>query len=403
MAQMDADKNEAGAEADQIAQDWGKLKDERQLAELMHDATLAQMDPEKPLMRGDDPLTYEPLRGRYAALSPEAKKVYVDARDTYRTHHENVRKALRDRIERSELRGQRKAELLKQMDDEFYQSVKGVYFPLARFGDYVVIVRDMTGKTVSVNRAETINEAEALQVELRKAYPEMTVGKVLKSKEFNAGRDAVGRGFMQNLYEALGKADMDDKQRGDLEDMLGQLYLSALPDLSWAKHGIHRKGTPGFSQDARRAFAQNTFHGARYLAKVRYSDLLENELSDAQKQVDGMNESESFDSVKAQQVIDEMVKRHDAAMNPDGNALSTALTSIGFVFHLGLSPASAVVNLTQTALVAYPIMGAKWGFDKAAAALLKASQQAAANRNDISAALSPEEKLAYNEAALRGY
>ena len=402
MAQMDADKNEAGAQADQIAQDWGKLKDERQLAELMHDATLAQMDPEKPLMRGDDPLTYEPLRERYAALSPEAKKVYADARDAYRTHHENVRKALRDRIERSELRGQRKAELLKQMDDEFYQSVKGVYFPLARFGDYVVIVRNMTGKAVSVNRAETINEAEALQVELRKAYPEMTVGKVLKSKEFNAGRDAVGRGFMQNLYEALGKADMDDKQRGDLEDMLGQLYLSALPDLSWAKHGIHRKGTPGFSQDARRAFAQNTFHGARYLSKVRYSDLLENELSDAQKQVDGMNESESFDSVKAQQVIDEMVKRHDAAMNPDGNALSTALTSIGFVFHLGLSPASAVVNLTQTALVAYPIMGAKWGFDKAAAALLKASQQAAANRNDISAALSPEEKLAYNEAVRSG-
>ena len=402
MAQMDADKNEAGAEADQIAQDWGKLKDERQLAELMHDATLAQMDPEKPLMRGDDPLTYEPLRERYAALSPEAKKVYVDARDAYRTHHENVRKAIRDRIERSELRGQRKAELLKQMDDEFYQSIKGVYFPLARFGDYVVIVRDMTGKAVSVNRAETINEAEALQAELRKAYPEMTVGKVLKSKEFNAGRDAVGRGFMQNLYEALGKADMDDKQRGDLEDMLGQLYLSALPDLSWAKHGIHRKGTPGFSQDARRAFAQNTFHGARYLAKVRYSDLLENELSDAQKQIDGMNESESFDSVKAQQVIDEMVKRHDAAMNPDGNALSTALTSIGFVFHLGLSPASAVVNLTQTALVAYPIMGAKWGFDKAAAALLKASQQAAANRNDISAALSAEEKLAYNEAVRSG-
>ena len=86
---------------------------------------------------------------------------------------------------------------------------------------------------------------------------------------------------MQNLYEALGRADMDDMQRGELGGHAGQLYLSALPDLSWAKHGIHRKGTPGFSQDARRAFAQNTFHGARYLAKVRYSDLLENQLIDA--------------------------------------------------------------------------------------------------------------------------
>ena len=59
------------------------------------------------------------------------------------------------------------------------------------------------------------------------------------------------------------------------------------------------------------------------------------------------------------------------------NALSTALTSFGFVFHLGLSPASAMVNLSQTALVAYPIMGAKWGFGKASAALLKASAEAA--------------------------
>ena len=402
MAQMDADKNEVGAQADQIAKDWGNLKDERELAELMHDATLAQMDPEKPLMRGDDPFTYDGLRAKFVALSPEARQVYVQARDAYREHHENVRQAIRDRIERSELRGQRKAELLQQMDSEFYKAIKGVYFPLARFGDYVVIVRDPTGKVLSVNRAETLNEAEALQASLRQSYPGMTVGKVLKSKEFNAGRDAVGRGFMQNLYEALGRADMDDMQRGELEDMLGQLYLSALPDLSWAKHGIHRKGTPGFSQDARRAFAQNTFHGARYLAKVRYSDLLENQLIDAQKQVDALADSDSYDSVKAQQVIDEMVKRHDAAMNPNGNALSTALTSVGFVFHLGLSPASAMVNLTQTALVALPLMGSKWGFSKSTAALLKASQQAASNGNDISKVLSTEERRAFDEAVRSG-
>lgn len=402
MAQMDADKNEVGAQADQIAKDWGNLKDERELAELMHDATLAQMDPEKPLMRGDDPFTYDGLRAKFVALSPEARQVYVQAREAYREHHENVRQAIRDRIERSELRGQRKAELLQQMDSEFYKAIKGVYFPLARFGDYVVIVRDPTGKVLSVNRAETLNEAEALQASLRQSYPGMTVGKVLKSKEFNAGRDAVGRGFMQNLYEALGRADMDDAQRADLEDMLGQLYLSALPDLSWAKHGIHRKGTPGFSQDARRAFAQNTFHGARYLSKVRYSDLLENELFDAQKDIDAAADDESFDSVKAQQVLDEMVKRHDAAMNPDSSALSTALTSVGFLFHLGLSPASAVVNLTQTALVAFPQMGARWGFAKASAALLKASQEAAANRNDISTALSADERRAYDEAVRSG-
>lgn len=39
MARMDADKNEAGASADQLAKEWADLPDERPLAELMHDAT----------------------------------------------------------------------------------------------------------------------------------------------------------------------------------------------------------------------------------------------------------------------------------------------------------------------------------------------------------------------------
>lgn len=97
-----------------------------------------------------------------------------------------------------------------------------------------------------------------------------------------------------------------------------------------------------------------------------------------------------------------MVKRHDAAMNPKTNALSTALTSLGFIFHLGLSPASAMVNLTQTALVAYPIMGAKWGFGKASAALLRASGEAAWGKNNITASLSAEERVAYDEAVRSG-
>ncbi|MGE8319074.1 MAG: PLxRFG domain-containing protein [Comamonas sp.] len=106
--------------------------------------------------------------------------------------------------------------------------------------------------------------------------------------------------------------------------------------------------------------------------------------------------------VDGQQVVDEMAKRHDAAMNPKSNALSTALTSVGFMFHLGLSPASAMVNLTQTALVAYPVMGARWGFAKASGALLKASQEAARGKNDITGALTPDEKAAFDEAVRSG-
>ncbi|MGE6213059.1 PLxRFG domain-containing protein [Comamonas aquatica] len=405
MARMDADKNEAGAGADELATEWGKLKDETALAELMHDATLAQIDPAKDFVEGDNKAEWQRLKARYGALTPEARGIYQRARDSYRDHMRQVRQAIKERIERSDMTGQRKADMIKQLDGDFFGHIKGVYFPLARFGQYVVVVKNAEGKAVNVSRAETMAEADTLRGTLAGAYPAdqgYTVGKVLKSKDFVADRDTVGSGFIQELYGLLEKQGMDAKQRAELEDSIGQLYLASMPDLSWAKHGIHRKGTAGFSQDARRAFAQNTFHGARYLAKLRYSDLLQDELTDMDKYISMHDSDAKYPSVRARQVLDEMVKRHESAMNPTGNPLSTALTSFGFMFHLGLSPASAMVNLTQTALVAYPVMGAKWGYAKASEALLRASKETVLGKNDITNFLNSEEKAAFDEAVRSG-
>lgn len=228
------------------------------------------------------------------------------------------------------------------------------------------------------------------------------MGKVTLDKEFVASRDSVSRGFMSELYGALDGMKLPSSQLAELEDTLGQLYLASMPDLSWAKHGIHRKGTAGFSDDARRAFAQNLFHGARYLAKLRYGDRMQDELDRMQKYADARKQDADYDQPKAQRVVDEMVKRHESMMNPKSNPLSTALTSFGFIYYLGLSPAAAVVNLTQTALVAYPVMGAKWGFNKSAAALMKASNEAVRGKNDITKSLSPEELKAFEKAVRDG-
>jgi hypothetical protein len=122
VAQMDADKNDAGAEADTLAVKWGKLSDEKALAELMHDSTLAQIDPAKPHQNGDNYLKYVALRQRFEGLTPEAQKIYTDARDAYSKQHRNIRDAIRERILRASMSNQRKAELLQQMDADFLTS-----------------------------------------------------------------------------------------------------------------------------------------------------------------------------------------------------------------------------------------------------------------------------------------
>lgn len=373
-AQMDADKNDAGAEADSIVREWANLKDEDQLAGLMHDSTLAKIDPTKPYVSGDSISKYKQLRDAYNSLSPEAQAMYLKARDAYKKHYAKVHQAIKERILRSELSNQKKADLLKQMDNQFFGYTKGVYFPLARFGKYVVVMRNQNGDVESVSRAETMGEAQALRSELIQKFPHYKVNKVKLDKEYNKSRDAVGRGFMTSLFAEVDNLGLSTAERTEFEDTLSQLYLSSMPDLSWAKHGIHRKGTAGFSQDARRAFAQNMFSGANYLAKLRYGDQLAQQLDDMQKYADEQFDvDEDYDQRSAQSVITEMNKRHDNLMNPKGHPLSSALTSLGFIYYLGLSPAAAMVNLSQTALVAYPFMGAKWGFDNAANELLKAS------------------------------
>ncbi|EJU55849.1 hypothetical protein NMEN93004_0948 [Neisseria meningitidis 93004] len=339
------------------------------------------------------------LNRRFAKLSDAAQKVYRKARDDYRAHFGQVRDAIAERLARS---GQ-DAEIVRRLKERFDNELGGVYFPLARFGDYLVVVKDADGNSVNVSRAETLSEAEKLRDALKADFGAgFKVSPVMKSRDYIQSRDAVSGGFMKELGEAVGMLDLDPAQQAELNDTLTQLYLNALPDTSWAKHGIHRKGVPGFSDDARRAYAQNMGSGANYLAKLRYADRMAEQLDVMQDFVDGRKYEEGFNQRQLQRVADEMRKRHEAVMNPNPSKLAQALTGFGFLWMMGMSPASAIVNLSQTAMVAYPVMAAKWGYADAARELLRASKQiglkVGEKFNTIEDSLNEDEKAAFQKA-----
>lgn len=339
------------------------------------------------------------LNRRFAKLPDAAQKVYRKARDDYRAHFGQVRDAIAERLARS---GQ-DAEIVRRLKERFDNELGGVYFPLARFGDYLVVVKDADGNNVNVSRAETLSEAEKLRDALKADFGAgFKVSPVMKSRDYIQSRDAVSGGFMKELGEAVGMLDLDPAQQAQLNDTLTQLYLNSLPDTSWAKHGIHRKGVPGFSDDARRAYAQNMGSGANYLAKLRYADRMAEQLDVMQDFVDGRKYEEGFNQRQLQRVADEMRKRHEAVMNPNPSKLAQALTGFGFLWMMGMSPASAIVNLSQTAMVAYPVMAAKWGYVNAARELLRASKQiglrVGEKFNTIEDSLNEDEKAAFQKA-----
>jgi len=72
-------------------------------------------------------------------------------------------------------------------------------------------------------------------------------------------------------------------------------------------------------------------------------------------------------------VVAELGRRHDYTMNPKSARWATNMTSLGFLWFLSTSPAAGVLNLTQTAISAYPILRARFRNAGAGVALWKAA------------------------------
>ncbi len=137
---------------------------------------------------------------------------------------------------------------------------------------------------------------------------------------------------------------------------LNHLMMETLPDMSIRKSRIHRKGTPGFTSDAFRAFGHHLFHGSHQLARLKWSMQMQEALAIAETQ-----SQRAPDPVRAGLVWAEMKRRHEFTMNPKGAWWSQAISSSAFVYYLGMTPAAAIVNLTQTAVMGVPVLAAYQG------------------------------------------
>ncbi len=289
------------------------------------------------------------------------------------------------------------------------QKVERPYFPLSRFGRYFVTLRDETGKVISFSKFESERDQQRFLRQAAKDFPTATAQHGTINDAFEA-RSQVDPTFVAEVEKIVGEAGADR----NVMDAIWQQYIDTLPDLSVRRSRLHRKGTPGYSGDAFRAFGRQMFHGAHQLARLKYALKMQKALEDAEREA-----AQSSDPNRNGLIVTEMTKRHAFTMNPTGSHISQAATSAAFIYYLGMSPASALTNLSQTTVVGTPILAA--GFEKgsitAAArelgrALKDFSVEAARQVKDRqwgeavsvqnSAALTEEERAAMAEAYRRG-
>lgn len=238
--------------------------------------------------------------------------------------------------------GARMAALRKQFESN---RLSGPYFPLARFGTYFVTIRDDQGKVISFSRFEKKSQQDAF-VRDAEASGQGKVERGVLNGDANL-KDMVDPRFVADVEGLL----QDAGAGAEVMDAVWQHWLETLPDQSIRTNQIHRKGRAGFNTDAFRAFGKQMFHGSHQLARLKHGLKMEEILNDAEEEA-----ARSAEPERAGFVVQEMRRRHQFTMNPTGNPATSTLTSIGFIWYLGMSPAAALVNISQTTLIGVPMM-----------------------------------------------
>lgn len=439
---MDAMRNRWHAKTDEVAQDWLKYRKDNstenvELMNLMHEATIARVDPsedyqsevtnrdrealrfaapgsdrEKELLNKimDDKKQreeWDKLNARYKALSPAARQVFQDVRDAYSSLADeyekvllaNMEKAINVRIKKAErehryelqriedegLTGEERTEAMDDADHKLrvaktktawnrkarmtqlrqqfeMNRLTGPYFPLARFGNLFVTVRDAkTGKVESFSKFEKAAEQrEFADLMRRNKDYKVTVGTL---DDTGSLRKAVDPNFVADVEDIL--ADLPNAET--VKDEVWQRYLESLPDFSVRKNRIHRTGRAGFNADALRAFGNQMFHGSHQLARLAHSFDMEEALDASREEA-----NTSKDPVRDGLVVNELEKRHEFIMNPTGGPLVQKITQAAFIYALAASPKAALVNLSQTVIMGIPILA---GYEGGANGVTRAANQ----------------------------
>lgn len=261
---------------------------------------------------------------------------------------------------------------------EIEQEINGLrqrnYFPYSRFGRYSLTVRakrdlsqggqELKGPTESnrggVAAFETFESYAARDARLKDIVQEYNS----KDYHIQAGILSDQEFTFLNMPPALfqelqSKLALTQEQ----QDLLRELYLVKSPGSKYLSHLAKRNGVAGFSQDALRVYASYMMNAANHLARVEFHQDMEASLTEMRNSATELGDVAGV-------VRDYFGKHFDYIMNPKNDW--SQLRALGFLWYLGFNVKSALVNLTQVPMVAFPYLSSIHGTIKSQAALFNA-------------------------------
>jgi hypothetical protein len=326
----------------------------------MHYSTDRQIDPTKSTK---DPV----LNKMWNDLSPQAKKVYEEVRDFYKAQYDLYRALLDKRIAEMNIPGDisdpdtAKGRLMADIK-KLYESGSKIepYFPLMRYGDYWLRVGK--GKGSEFYMFESPYQREMFLKQRQRTWE--AEGKTPDIEKGN-GLDGLRNASIQNndgtllkqIFETLDEPGAT-KDLDALKDQIYQLYLTTMPEQSFRKQFIHRKGTAGFSGDALRNFVTSSVNMANQLSRLQYGPKLLQSI----KRADGSLE-EMPNKDKLEMLVREMQKRvemdvYPEVTNPFLNTAANIANKSAFLYFM-TSVKTAVSQLASLPIFGFPVLASR--------------------------------------------
>ena len=307
----------------------------------------------------------------YSAMPEGAKEAYATMRKAYQDDLTEKKNALIERIKAFPADRETQAEIISTIQKHFDQFKEGVYFPLNRDGAVIVKATNQDG--------ELVIEHVATQAAAYKLVQEMTaqgydnthiIGKDAYDRDLLAGNAAnemaaLAHKTISDLKEKSIQGKLTESDFNDLFSEFNQLLINTLPDSSYRKHFIHRKGTLGESTDTLRAYAKTRTSAVKMIASLTYDHQIQDVLNNADKAIKEMDKVAGSDTLAIKSIVNELKLREAALKSTEINAVSQVLTSLGFMGALGFNIGSAAVNMLQVVGVALPELVGKHGYVEA--------------------------------------
>ena len=337
------------------------------------DAKIAEMEKERPKGYVQTIHRLNQLKEDYKKLSQPSKDVYQQLSKYYKDSLDKILEAYEHNIRTS---GATQPTIDKQIAKFKEQmgalAIRGDYFPLMRFGKFGVAYKDGevdpdTGEEIKkFTKFDTSAEAKKFL-----ANSKINGYLVPDIKQFN--KEMIGDNkSLQELYDEIDSSfeKSPDVAKDELKDFVFQMHLMSKSDASMAKRFIHRKGTPGYSNDVFRAFDHYTMNMARQLPRIKLGRNISNGLLEIRKKIQGVNPETKERYPEKSPIYYEAFSREimDALHPKLTGPISNFATGAAFSYYL-TSPASAILQLTSVALQGIPSIGKKHGYVLAHAAM----------------------------------